>query len=141
MKSSAMNRIACGLLLSALLAGCGSDQVASENPSAMQQKWIESKDTPREAIPKLVADAKERLMEPYLLGGEDVEALVIRIKIVSHQNSDAELLREFQGIGPDCGYLWYFLDKGAMPERPASVAFVEAHKPAASRLPAMNVRE
>jgi hypothetical protein len=141
MQSFAMNRIACCLLFSALFSSCGKDQPALDNPSVMQQKWIESKDTPREPIPKLVADAKERLMEPYLLAGEDVEALMIRTKIAFHQNSDAELLRELQGVGPDSGYLYHFLEKDAMPERPASEAFIRANEPEKSRLPALNVPE
>lgn len=126
------------LLLPLFLAYCAQDEV---HPSELLQKSIESKDNPRESVRDLVADAKERLMEPYLLGGEDVGALYIRTEIAFHQNSDAELLRQLHEVGPDAGHLYYFLErsKPGIARRKASVAFIEAHKPPASGLPALNV--
>lgn len=128
--------ILIGLLTLFQLVGCAHDRDYVDT-----SKFIRLEDREREPIPALVSDAKARLMEPYILAGEDVGSLILRTEIALRQNTDQEVLREFQQVGPDCGYLYYFLQNSPIEaERRASIAFIEANKPPKSQLPAFNVQ-
>ena len=140
-----MRAMFTGFLLCLLVASCardGGDKRAGGDGYVDPSKFIKLEDREREDIAKLVADAKARLMMPYILAGEDVGSLVLGVEIALRQNSDKALLRELKRIGPDCGYLYYFLQRSPMEkERVASIAFIEANKPVKSELPAFKVEE